>query len=52
MENTNDKPRVVNVGIQAFYEALLSQEVECAQIDWRPPVKQGEEIENLLDMFL
>ncbi|MEA5016294.1 MAG: fdrA domain protein [Candidatus Limiplasma sp.] len=52
MEENNAKPRVVNVGIQTFYEALLSQGVECAQIQWHPPVKQSEEIESLLDKFL
>ncbi|NLV58885.1 MAG: hypothetical protein GXY67_08940 [Clostridiales bacterium] len=52
MEEKDPKPRVVNVGIQAFYEALLAQGVECAQIQWHPPAQQSEEIQSLLDMFL
>lgn len=46
------KPRVANLGIQTFYEALLEQGVECVQIEWTPPVKQSEEMENLLDQYL
>lgn len=46
------KIRVINIGIQTFYEALLQQGVKTTQIQWQPPVKQDEEIENLLDEFL
>lgn len=46
------KPRVINLGIEIFYEALLIQDVKCAQIEWQPPVKQSKEIEALLDKFL
>ena len=48
----NKKPRVINIGIQNFYSALESQDVKCTQIQWVPPFKQDEEIEELLDMFL
>lgn len=51
MDN-KEKPKVVNLGIETFYAALVAQSVECAQIEWRPPVKQPEEIEELLDQFL
>lgn len=47
-----NKPRVINIGIQTFYNALETQEVKCTQIQWVPPFKQDEEIEELLDMFL
>ena len=46
------KLKVINLGIQTFYEALLSQNVKTTQIQWQPPVKQDAEIEELLDMFL
>jgi len=46
------KPRVVNLGVESFYTALLAQDVDCVQVEWEPPVKQDEEIENLLDMLL
>lgn len=48
----NGKIRVINLGIQAFYEALLDQGVQATQIQWQPPARQDEEIERLLDEFL
>ena len=48
----SDKPSVVNLGIQTFYEALLEQGVECTQIEWTPPAKQDAETESLLDQYL
>ncbi len=50
--NQTQKPRIVNLGIQTFYEALLAQDVECVQIEWTPPIKQDAEMENLLDQYL
>lgn len=44
--------KVVNIGIPRFYDALLAQNVESTQIDWRPPVKQSKEIQDMLDMFM
>ena len=55
MENPcgqDSKPRVINLGIQSFYEALERQGVQCVQIQWTPPFHQDEEIEELLDEFL
>lgn len=47
-----EKPAVANLGIQIFYDALVAQGCKCTQIEWTPPVKQSEEIEELLDEFL
>lgn len=30
---------VINIGLQNFYEALISQDVNAIQLDWRPPAK-------------
>ena len=46
------KPRVANLGILLFYKALEAQNCDCTQIEWTPPYKQPEEIEELLDEFL
>lgn len=46
------KLRVANLGIQTFYDALLSQDVECVQIEWQPPIEQDKEIMDLLDEYL
>ena len=47
-----EKPAVANIGIQLFYQALEDQDTRCTQVEWTPPFKQTEEIENLLDEFL
>jgi hypothetical protein len=44
--------RVVNIGLESLYDALVKQGVQAAQIAWRPPVKQSAEILNLLDQFM
>lgn len=46
------KPRVANLGILLFYKALEAHNCDCTQIEWTPPYKQPEEIEELLDEFL
>ena len=46
------KPRVINLGIQNFYDALERQGVKCVQIQWTPPCQQDAEIEELLDLYL
>ena len=46
------KLRVINIGLEGFYDALIAQDVQATQIAWRPPVKQSEEILNLLDQFM
>ena len=47
-----EKPAVANLGIRLFYEALEKQGCACTQIDWTPPYRQPEEIDELLDEFL
>ena len=44
--------KIVNIGLPRFYEAIISQNVKAVQLDWRPPVKQSKEIEDLLNMFI
>jgi hypothetical protein len=44
--------RVINIGLQSFYDALIKQQADAVHIDWRPPVKQSQEIADLLDDFL
>ncbi len=47
-----EKPAVANLGIKIFYDAMVAQNVKTTQIEWMPPVKQSEEIEEMLDEFL
>lgn len=46
------KPRIINIGLASFYEALTAQNVKAVQLEWRPPVKQKKEIASLLDGLL
>jgi len=44
--------KVINIGLQPFYDEIIFQGVTALQLNWRPPVKQDEETQELLDMFL
>lgn len=37
MPNLNQDIRVVNVGLEGFYDELREQGVQSIQVDWRPP---------------
>ena len=47
-----EKPKVANLGIQFFYEALAAQGCDCTQIMWMPPMQPSKETEALLDDLL
>ena len=49
-EYDKTKLKVINVGLQSFYEAVEKQGVKVTQLEWRPPVKP--EILALLDKLL
>ena len=51
-EYDKTKLKVINVGLQSFYEAVEKQGVKVAQLEWRPPVKLKPEILALLDNLL
>ena len=44
--------KVINIGLKPFYDEIVFQDVPALQLDWRPPVKQSKEVQDLLDMFL
>ena len=39
----------VNVGLDLFYDALRSQEVEVVHVDWRPPAGGNEKLGRILE---
>ena len=41
--------RVINVGLQFFYDALVSQNVKATQLQWRPPFKVSAETTSSLN---
>lgn len=41
--------KVVNTGIESFYDALKDQGVPCAQVEWKPPAGGDERLMALLE---
>ena len=52
MREQAEKLRVVNIGLQSFADAISMQNAKVTQLDWRPPVEQSKEVEDLLDLLL
>jgi FdrA protein len=38
----------INVGLESFYESLVSQGAQAIQVDWRPPAGGNEKLAALL----
>ena len=51
-ELLKEEIKVVNIGLQEFYEALLLQGVRGLHVDWRPPAQDDEEMLELLSKLL
>lgn len=47
-----EPPKVINIGLEIFYESLLAQGAEAVQVDWKPPAGGDERIAKLLDKLL
>lgn len=45
-------PKIVNVGISDFAEALRMQDADVVEVRWEPPPRLEPEIERLLDRLL
>lgn len=41
--------KVINVGLEIFYEGTAAQGVECVHVKWQPPPKLEKELEEALD---
>jgi FdrA protein len=39
----------INVGLESFYDSLVTQGVDSVQIDWRPPAGGNEKLMAILD---
>ncbi len=48
----SEPPKVINIGLEIFYESLLAQGAEAVQVDWKPPAGGDERIAKLLDKLL
>jgi len=41
--------RVINIGLQIFYESLTEQKIEVIHVNWEPKPKLDKETEDILD---
>ncbi|MFH0802606.1 MAG: fdrA domain protein [bacterium] len=47
-----EKPlRVINLGLETFYESLRSQEVEAIQVAWKPPAEGNQKLADILSQL-
>ena len=44
--------KVINVGLDIFYNALQMQNVKAVDVNWKPAPKLEKEIEEILDKIL
>lgn len=44
--------KVINVGLELFYNALLAQKADVVQVDWQPPAAGDQQMVSLLDRLL
>lgn len=45
-------PKVINVGVGDFAQALVAQGAEVVDVRWSPPASIDPEIERLLEQLL
>ena len=48
MQLLEQKPVVINVGLEGFADELDSQDVSVVHLDWRPPAGGDAELADLL----
>ncbi|MEX1248750.1 MAG: acyl-CoA synthetase FdrA [Anaerolineales bacterium] len=39
----------INVGVESFYDSLLSQGAQALQVDWRPPASGNDDLISILE---
>ena len=48
LEQLNQPLAAINVGLESFYESLISQDAQAVHVDWRPPAGGNEKLASLL----
>ena len=43
----NEGPKVINIGMERFFEDLKEQEAEAVHVAWRPPLGSKELLQKL-----
>src|SRR5512136_3219337 len=41
--------RVINLGLESFYESMIAQGVDAVAVDWRPPLDGYAELSHTRD---
>ena len=44
--------KMINVGIQKFYNALIAQNVKAVQVNWKPPKERDVKIDSILSKII
>lgn len=44
----NNELKVINIGLDIFYNSLKSQKVSVAHVEWKPPAGGNEELLAIL----
>jgi FdrA protein len=48
LEQLNQPLAAINVGLESFYDSLVSQGAQTVHVDWRPPAGGNEKLASLL----
>jgi FdrA protein len=48
LEQLNQPLAAINVGLESFYDSLISQGAQAVHVDWRPPAGGNERLAALL----
>jgi FdrA protein len=48
LEQLKQSLTAINVGLESFYESLISQGAQAVHVDWRPPAGGNERLASLL----
>jgi uncharacterized UPF0146 family protein len=51
-ECIRERPKVINIGIELFAQALKDQGVDVIHVDWRPPAGGDFKSVKLLEQML
>jgi len=44
--------KIINIGLEKFFENIEAQSVEVVQVDWEPPAGGDTEMMEILDHLL
>jgi hypothetical protein len=45
-------PKVLNIGLESFFESMQTQGIPVVYIDWEPPAQGDTELIALLEILL